>query len=84
MTLGRVGAIAGAGFAIGQLEKSDMWQKLPSPPLIGKKGLVLLALHYLSPGTGMWHDAEVTLAALVGYELGKDGTISGDGDSAFR
>jgi hypothetical protein len=56
-----------------------MWGSVPALPFIGKKGTALLVLHYGKFGGSWGHDAQVALAALIGYELGKDGTVSGDG-----
>jgi hypothetical protein len=66
------------GFAVGQLESSGILDKLPEVPLIGKKGTALLALHLLRPqATGIIRDVKLALGVLCGYELAKNGTISG-------
>jgi len=86
--LGSVGAVAGwsdvlgpamAGYGVATLEATDFYQNtVPSLPLVGKKGTVVLAMKFLGIGrTGFLRDVKIVLAALAGYELKKEGTISG-------
>jgi hypothetical protein len=70
-------AIGGA--ALGFIEKS--FPNLPTVPLIGRKGTIALAayvLHRRGTGGGILRDVAIAAAVLAGYELGKDGKISGD------
>lgn len=70
-------AIGGA--ALGFIEKS--FPNLPTVPLIGRKGTIALAayvLHRRGTGGGILRDVAIAAAVLAGYELGKDGRISGD------
>lgn len=72
-------AIGGAVF--GFIEKS--FPTLPTLPILGRAGTVAVAGYFLSKRGGLGHSGlirDVTMAAAViaGYELGKDGKISGD------
>lgn len=70
-------AIGGA--ALGFIEKS--FPNLPTVPLIGRKGTIAIAaymLHKRGTGGGILRDVAIAAAVLAGYELGKDGKISGD------
>lgn len=67
-----------AGYAIGKIETSDFWSQVPSLPLLGKKGTVVVAMQFLGVGkAGLFRDIKYGLALLSGYELAKDGVISG-------
>lgn len=70
-------AIGGA--ALGFIEKS--FPNLPTVPLIGRKGTIAIAcymLHKRGTGGGILRDVAIAAAVLAGYELGRDGKISGD------
>jgi hypothetical protein len=74
-------AIGGAIF--GFIEKS--FPTLPTLPILGRAGTVAVAGYFLGKRGGLGHSGiirDVTMAAAViaGYELGKDGKISGDDD----
>lgn len=67
-----------AGLVVGLVEKQGLLDKLPSLPLLGKKGTAAVALHYFAKGKGgMWRDAKIALCVLAGYDLGKTGAILG-------
>jgi hypothetical protein len=80
LTVSRLGAIALGGAALGFLEKQ--FPNLPTIPLIGKKGTIVLAAYYFSKkGGSLGHlarDVAIAGAALAGNELGSTGKISGD------
>lgn len=65
---------------LGFLEKQ--FPQIPTVPLIGKKGTIVLAGYYLSKrGGSLGHiarDVAIAGAALAGNELGSTGRISGD------
>lgn len=70
-------AIGGA--ALGFIEKS--FPNLPTVPLIGRKGTIAIAaymLHKRGTGGGILRDVAIAAAVLAGYELGKEGRISGE------
>jgi hypothetical protein len=71
-------AIGGAVF--GFIEKS--FPNLPTLPLLGRAGTVAVAGYFLSKRGGMGgslvRDVTMAAAVIAGYELGKDGKISGD------
>lgn len=69
------GALGGAGY--GLIEK--MFPNLPTVPLLGKAGTVALACYFFRP-KGILADVGFAAAVLAGYQLGKDGRISGDDD----
>lgn len=64
------------GFAVGFIEKT--FPSLPSIPLIGKKGAIAVAAHFLRGKHPIIGDIGMAAAAISGYELGKSGVISGD------
>jgi hypothetical protein len=74
-------AIGGAlyGFAV----KSQLIEKLPALPLLGRTGTAAILLDYFSRHGGgeMCKRASRAAAAIAGYQLGLDGTIQGDADS---
>jgi hypothetical protein len=73
---------AAAGLVVGLVEKQGILDKLPTLPLLGKKGTAAVALHYFAKGKGgMIRDAKIALAVLAGYDLGKTGAIVGTGVS---
>lgn len=71
-------AVGGAlyGFAV----KSGLVAKLPAIPILGRTGTAAIAFDYWSRhGGGPWAGrAARAAAAIAGYQLGHDGTISGD------
>lgn len=74
-----IGAAVG-GAVVGFVEKSGMLGQLPVIPMLGKKG-TFAVIGYWMGGTkkpGMMRDAILAAATLAGYELGKEGKISGD------
>jgi hypothetical protein len=64
------------GFAVGFIEKT--FPNLPSLPIVGKKGAIALAAHFLRGKHPIVGDVALAAASISGYELGKLGTISGD------
>jgi hypothetical protein len=71
-----------AAAVIGLAENAGLLGKLPSVPLVGKKGLLAIGAYYYSRHGGgkLARDVALAAAALSGYELGKLGTISGNGN----
>lgn len=76
-------AIGGAVY--GFLEKS--FPTFPTIPMLGRAGTIAVAAHFIGKRSGFGGQAggivqDVGLAAAViaGYELGRDGKISGDLD----
>ena len=67
---------------VGYAESSGLLDKLPSVPVIGRKGTLAIAAYYFSKHGGgrIARDVSIIAACLAGYELGKDGSVSGDND----
>lgn len=72
----RMVGYAVGGFAVGFIEKT--FPSLPSIPVIGKKGSIAVAAHFLRGKHPIIADIGMAAAAISGYELGKSGVISGD------
>ena len=67
------------GAALGFLEKT--FPNLPTVPFIGRKGTIAIGAYFLhkrGTGGGILRDVAIAAAVLAGYELGKDGKISGE------
>lgn len=75
-----MGAFGLGGAIIGLAESNGVLDKLPSVPLIGRKGLLALGAYYWSKHGGgtIARDIAIAASVLSGYQLGKEGTISGD------
>jgi len=76
-------SVAMGGALFGFIEKT--FPGLPTLPIIGRAGTVALAGHYIGKHLGgslggILRDTSIAAAAIAGYELGKDGKISGDDD----
>ncbi len=74
--------IAIGGAAFGWIEGSDFGRKLPTIPVLGRKGSLAIIGYFIARQTRskiMW---DITKAAVVlsAYELAKDGRITGDDD----
>lgn len=71
-------AVGGAlyGFAV----KQGIVDKLPAIPVLGRTGTAAILLDYWSRHGGgqLAHRAARAAAAIAGYQLGHDGSISGD------
>jgi hypothetical protein len=73
-----IGAGVG-GFAVGFIEKN--WgDKIPSIPIVGRKGAIALAAYWLAPKHALIVDVGIAAAALSGYEFAKEGHVTGDDD----
>ena len=71
------GAALGGG-VLGLVDK--MFPNLPTIPVLGKAG-TLAALAYFfakGKGSGVARDAAIAGASIAGYQLGKEGKVSGD------
>ena len=70
---------------VGYAESSGLLDKLPSVPVIGRKGTLAIAAYYFSKHGGgkIARDVSIIAACLAGYELGKDGSVSGDENEDF-
>jgi hypothetical protein len=79
---GTIVAFAVAAAVIGLAENAGLLAKLPTVPLLGKKGLLAVGAYYYSRHGGgkLARDVAFAAAALSGYELGKLGSISGNGN----
>jgi hypothetical protein len=79
---GRMTSMAVGGFALGFIENwmntSPMGMKIPTIPMLGRKGTIAAAIYFLEPKTKILQDAGVAAAAIAGHELGSTGAISGD------
>ena len=66
------------GAVVGFLEH-QFGDKLPTIPLLGRKGTLAVGLYIFGKGKGgIIRDATVAAAAIAGYELGSTGKITGD------
>jgi hypothetical protein len=74
--------LAVSGALVGWAYKAGLVEKLPSLPMIGRTGtLAILAHVYSRHGGGEIARRVATVAAVIaGYQLGREGTISGDDD----
>ena len=75
-----LGGIALAAGLIGLAEKSGLMDKLPTVPMIGKKGVVALgafAIVKYAGGGEIVRDIAVAATALATYQLGKENKIDG-------
>lgn len=83
LTSQRLISLALGGAVFGFVEKS-FGASLPTLPLIGRAGTITLAAYYFSKGRGgggILADVARAGAVLSGYQIGKEGKISGiDGD----
>lgn len=77
---GGIVAVAVAAAIIGFAESSGIVNKLPSIPVVGRKGAVAIGAYYWSKhgGGSIARDVCVAAAALSGYELATKGSISGE------
>jgi len=64
---------------IGMAEKSGVLANLPEIPVVGRKGAIALGAYYWARHGGgqLARDVALCMAAICGYEYGKDGSISG-------
>lgn len=74
-------ATAFGGFALGFVDKN--FPTLPTLPIIGRAGTIALAAYALGKWGGMnlgglVRDVALAGAAVAGYEMGKDGKVSGE------
>lgn len=70
-------AIGGA--VVGYIEKSGI--AIPTVPMLGRAGSLALAAYFLGgKSPGVMQDVAIGAAVIAGYELAKDGKISGDED----
>ena len=79
---GTILAAAVTAGVIGLAENAGLMAKLPTIPILGRKGtLAVIAYYYSKHGGGkLARDVAFAAAVLSGYELGKSGTISGNGE----
>jgi hypothetical protein len=79
---GRMTAMALGGFALGFIEDwmstSPTGMKIPTIPMLGRKGTIAAAVYFLNPKMKILQDAGVAAAAIAGHELGRTGSISGE------
>jgi hypothetical protein len=70
------------GAVLGFIEKQ--FPTLPTVPLLGRAGTIAVAAHFLSKQggqtSGILRDVALAGAAIAGYQLGKEGKVSGDDD----
>jgi hypothetical protein len=69
-----------AGGLIGLAEKTGLLDKLPTIPIVGRKGALAIAAYFWAKHGGgqMARDVAIAAATMSAYQLGKEGTISGD------
>lgn len=75
----RITGSAMGGFGVGFIEKT-FGDKIPTLPYVGRKGAIALAVYFLEPKSEILRDVGIAAGALAGYELAKEGSISGDDD----
>lgn len=71
------------GAALGFLEKQSFIEMLPELPIVGRKGAIAIAAYFLHKkgfGGPIMRDIAIAAACTAGYQLGKEGKISGNGD----
>lgn len=73
--INRMVGYAVGGFAVGFIEKT--FPNLPSIPIIGRKGTIAIAAHFLKGKHPIINDIGCAAAAISGYELGSSGHITG-------
>jgi hypothetical protein len=75
----RLMKIVAGGFVAGFAEKS-FGAMLPTIPLLGRKGSVLIALYFIAKNSrvDLLKDATIAMAGISGYELGSTGKLSGE------
>jgi hypothetical protein len=71
------------GAALGFLEKT--FPNMPTVPVIGRAGTIAIGAYFLSKQGGIGggqilHDVALAGAVIAGYQLGKQGKVSGDLD----
>lgn len=64
---------------VGMVEKSGMLDKLPEIPLVGRKGAMALITYYWARHGGgqIARDVCLVTSAIVGYQFGKEGEVTG-------
>ena len=64
---------------VGMAEKSGVLDNLPEIPVVGRKGAIALAAWYWSRHGGgqLARDVAIVTCAIVGYQYGKEGSVSG-------
>lgn len=74
--------VAAGGLVLGLVEKSGIADSLPTIPLLGKTGTLAAALYAWSRWGGgksrLWRDLAAGATAVAAYQLGKEGSISGE------
>lgn len=70
-----VGTAIGGG-AYGLIERT--FPNLPTLPVVGKSGTVAVIAYFAAGNNQLLQDIGTAAAAIAGYQLGKDGVISGD------
>jgi hypothetical protein len=72
----------GIGGAVAGFADKQFGDKLPTIPLIGRKGVLAIALFFVAKNvhSPIVRDAALASAAISGYELGFSGHISGHMD----
>ncbi len=82
MTGGELLGIALGGAIFGFAEKT-FGASIPQIPVLGRKGAITLAAYFMARnhmGGRLVRDVAISGASICGYELGKDGKVSGDLD----
>lgn len=73
----------GLGGAIFGFVEKNFGASIPQVPILGRKGTITLLAYFAARnrwGGALSRDAAIAGAAICGYELGKDGKVSGDLD----
>jgi hypothetical protein len=70
--------LALGALGVGFLEKQNMLSNLPALPIVGRKGTIALAAHFISGGKpGLASSICTAALVLAAHEFGQTGSISG-------
>lgn len=68
--------MAVGGFGVGIVEKM-LGDKLPTIPVLGRKGTIAAAVYFLKPKERWLQDLGLAAAAMAGYQFGLEGKVTG-------
>jgi hypothetical protein len=72
--------VLGGGAALGFIEQQSWASAFPQLPLVGRKGAIAIGAYLLAKkgiGGAIMRDIAIAAAAISGYQLGKEGKVSG-------
>ena len=67
--------LAVAGAIMGYIDRGGI--AIPTIPILGRAGTIAAGLYFVGPSHGIWLDAFKAAVVIAGYEVGKQGSISG-------